>query len=290
MVWEIPFKFESLLHLVQKWAATRNYPFLYSTFFDLRNCYINSWDHSLLASSLAVPFSFRPTVGSQWSYPWYSPKVVSRGEWTFREWTFREFFRATQWVHLSHLTRGLDWREGVGWVRSVKVLVTKSFQNHDFFFWSIWKFYPRKLKIYRPWCLLQRFLWILWEKFFSQENMILIFFIWSHQFQIVPDDDDSTLAGHEGSRYNLRWPHLWQKVDWGMAEWKQYVTNHRHRYNPRPTVWLDAKIDFLQKICCHDAFDCMSHFEFYDLNILWLDLEIFGDKIWTKILKQLYFV
>lgn len=151
---------------MQKWAATRNYPFLYSTFFDLRNCYINSWDHSLLASSLAVPFSFRPTVGSQWSYPWYSPKVVSRGEWTFREWTFREFFRATQWVHLSHLTRGLDWREGVGWVRSVKVLVTKSFQNHDFFFWSIWKFYPRKLKIYRPWCLLQRFLWILWEKFF----------------------------------------------------------------------------------------------------------------------------
>ena len=131
---EIPFKFESLLHPLQKWAATRNYPFLYSTCFNLRNSYINSWHHSLLASSLAVPFPFRPTVGSQWSYPWYSPKVVSRGEWTFREWTFREFFRATQWVHLSHLTRGLDWREGVRWVRSVKVLVTKSFQNHIFFF------------------------------------------------------------------------------------------------------------------------------------------------------------
>ena len=84
-------------------------------FFNLRNSFLNSWHHSLLASSLAVPFPFRPTVGSQWLYPWYSPKVVSRGEWTFREWTFREFFRATQWVHLSpsHKRIGLKRR---GWV------------------------------------------------------------------------------------------------------------------------------------------------------------------------------
>lgn len=91
-------------------------------------------------------------------------------------------------------------------------------------------FTHENFKVYRPRCLLKRFLWILWG-FFSQENMILIFFIWSHQFQIGCWRW-LNLAGHEGSRYNLRWPHLWQNVDWGMAESKQYFTNHRHLKRP----------------------------------------------------------